>query len=326
MVSYVGAEKSAPDPFSRLRQPCIVHHQSIGVGGGDYQAKRNPTMTNQIIISNISIHQDAQGRYSLNDLHKAAGNERRHEPSLWLALLQTKEMIQEILNTGIAVFKKDLIEEISKVENPTFRPVFIKKGRYGGTYVCKELVYSYAMWISAAFALKVIRAYDTLVTGKTEAKSPTRRSTASQLTPLRQTAERLITTGLGNIYPDIWKLVHEHFEVNHIYQLEPAQITEAVEFLNVLEGEYISREELPTSQIANIDLSLELNNINLISHHLKRLTEIWKESLSPALKLVNSSVESRFYSHLWDAAGATYSTKCAIEKKCGIIPDEKLIK
>ncbi|MDE9463298.1 ORF6N domain-containing protein [Xenorhabdus bovienii] len=76
-----------------------------------------------------------------------------------------------------------------------------------------------------------------------EVKPKTRRSTASQLTPLRQTAERLITTGLGRIYPDIWKLVHEHFEIKHITQLKPSQITEAIEFLNVLEGEYIAKEK-----------------------------------------------------------------------------------
>ncbi|WP_264291647.1 KilA-N domain-containing protein [Pectobacterium aquaticum] len=64
-----------------------------------------------LTISNITIHQDTDGRYSLNDLHKAAGNKQKHKPVHWQALQQTKE----------------LIEEISKVEIPTFIPLSVKK-------------------------------------------------------------------------------------------------------------------------------------------------------------------------------------------------------
>ncbi|GAB2938328.1 phage antirepressor N-terminal domain-containing protein [Hafnia psychrotolerans] len=76
---------------------------------------------------------------------------------------------------------------------------------------------------------------------KGEVKKKVRQSTATQLTPLRQTAERLITTGLGRLYPDIWKLVHQRFDIEHIHQLQPEQISEAVEYLNVLEGEFIGK-------------------------------------------------------------------------------------
>lgn len=68
-----------------------------------------------------------------------------------------------------------------------------------------------------------------------------RHSSATQLTPLRQTAERLIATGMGKIYPDIWKLVHQQFGIEHIHQLEPHQIGEAVEYLTALEGEYLGK-------------------------------------------------------------------------------------
>lgn len=94
-----------------------------------------------IVIDTITIRQDSEGRFCLNDLHKAAGGERRHEPNLWLTNQTTRELIQELTtpNTGIPV-----IESL--------------RGRNGGTYVCKELVYAYAMWISPQFHLKVIRA------------------------------------------------------------------------------------------------------------------------------------------------------------------------
>ncbi|KOR27851.1 KilA, N- domain-containing protein, partial [Achromatium sp. WMS1] len=38
-----------------------------------------------IIIEEIAIRQDAQGRFCLNDLHKASGGAKRHQPSNWLS-------------------------------------------------------------------------------------------------------------------------------------------------------------------------------------------------------------------------------------------------
>lgn len=79
--------------------------------------------------------------------------------------------------------------------------------------------------------------------GEVTKKAKTRQSSATQLTPLRQTAERLIATGLGKIYPDIWKLVHTHFEIEHIHQLRPHQVGEAIEYLNTIEGEFLGKQD-----------------------------------------------------------------------------------
>lgn len=98
----------------------------------------------ELTIADTAIRQDAEGRYCLNDLHRAAGGEKRHGASYWLANQQTRDLIAELETTG--------------------KPVDTCEGRNGGTYVVKELVYAYAMWISPAFHLKVIRAYDAMVT------------------------------------------------------------------------------------------------------------------------------------------------------------------
>lgn len=98
---------------------------------------------NNLTIANISIRVDAEGRYCINDLHRAAGKEKRQGASYWLNNQQTKALIAEL--------------------QTTVNPVVTLEGRNGGTYACKELVYAYAMWISPAFHLKVIRAYDAMI-------------------------------------------------------------------------------------------------------------------------------------------------------------------
>lgn len=79
--------------------------------------------------------------------------------------------------------------------------------------------------------------------GEVEPVRKAKQSTAKQLTPLRQTVERLIATGMGNIYGDIWKLVHKRYEIDTINQLQPTQISEAISYLDGLEGEFIGKEK-----------------------------------------------------------------------------------
>lgn len=100
---------------------------------------------NALVVADVAVRRDDAGRYSLNDLHRAAGGEQRHQPRYFLANQQTIELIAELGDSG--------------------NPLSVQRGGADqGTYAAKELVYAYAMWISAAFHLRVIRAYDALVT------------------------------------------------------------------------------------------------------------------------------------------------------------------
>ncbi len=85
--------------------------------------------------------------------------------------------------------------------------------------------------------------YEYWTTGEVKKKPNFRQSTAKELIPLRQTAERLIAHGVGNIYPDIWKHVHAEFGVQHINELLPEQIPLAISYLDALEGEYIPKQQ-----------------------------------------------------------------------------------
>lgn len=98
------------------------------------------------------------GLYSLNDLHKASGGANKHKPTYFLQNQETQDLISEINKQNYAV-------GIPTSKN--FAVMVIKgKGKKQGTYVCKELVYRYAMWISPKFSLAVIRTFDRLAQNK----------------------------------------------------------------------------------------------------------------------------------------------------------------
>ncbi|MEN3257488.1 KilA-N domain-containing protein [Sodalis endosymbiont of Spalangia cameroni] len=99
-------------------------------------------MSKIVVIENTVVRQDAFGRYCLNDLHKAAGGLEKDKPKFWLANEKTGDLIAQFISEG------------------GNSPSVIRGGPEQGTYVAKELVFAYAMWISAAFNLKVIRTFD----------------------------------------------------------------------------------------------------------------------------------------------------------------------
>ncbi len=224
-------------------------------------AKSTVNCTNSVIISDIKIHMDAEGRYSLNDLHTAAGKFEKDKPANWLRAEKTVELIDEILNAQIRAIKDS--GNSNSAELQIKNPVDSKKGRYGGTYVCKELVYSYGMWISAEFALKVIRAYDALVSGNANEAVRIAKTTVNERTPLRD-AVNLLVGKKGLRYDDAYNMVHQRFNIDSIDELDLEQIPLAVEYVHriALEGEFLGKQEsLPAPMLdVNIPIQWWLDN------------------------------------------------------------------
>ena len=155
------------------------------------------------------------GLYSLNDMHKASGGDKKHQPSFFVRNQEVSDLAKEI--------------EISANLQTTQVLRKVNGGDKRGTYACKEIVYRYAMWISPKFALLVIRTFDKLVTG--ELKVQSNQLTTEQTLPLRNAVNKLVTKS-GIMYPEAYKIVHQQFNVKHIKDLTLEQLSQAIEYIH----------------------------------------------------------------------------------------------
>jgi hypothetical protein len=183
--------------------------------------------------------------YSLNDLHKAAGGNDKHKTSNFLRLEQTQELIAEIDKGSDLSLSHEVI-----------------RGKSGGTYACRELVYAYAMWISPKFNLAVIRAFDQMVNDhiadagkRVQPESvavpaieykPLNPQQQIGLTKVVRSRAKEANTTTAKIYREL----REVFEVHTWKEIPADQYTQAKALVKsmVLEGELMPRPTAPTYQ------------------------------------------------------------------------------
>lgn len=197
-----------------------------------------------ILDNNIRV---VDGLYSLNDLHKASGNDDKHQPTFFLRNQQTKDLIveieTEIQSANLQSENKQLSEMRSAVK-------VINGGLQRGTYVCRELVYAYAMWISAKFHLLVIRAFDAMHTNKIELPTPPQNPHLFLRHAINATAK-----GDRAYFSSLYNRLYRKFQVTSYKELSDVQCVAAVEFIKSIEGEYVPRNkiEAPKPSLALCD-------------------------------------------------------------------------
>lgn len=95
--------------------------------------KPDATASEDETTNQVEIRQDATGRYCLNDLHAVAGGSPKRDPSIYLGLTQTQELIMVLREeqgaNGVA-------------------PVITPDGPDGPTFVSRYLAIDYTMWVS----------------------------------------------------------------------------------------------------------------------------------------------------------------------------------
>lgn len=186
-----------------------------------------------LVIGNFSIRQDEDGRYCLNDLHKASGGNKKHQPAYFVRNQQTKDLIEIIEGEN-----DDLQICRSKQAVNSIRG----KGLEQGTYAVKELVYSYAMWISAKFHLQVIRAYDAMVM---QIKVNSRQViTPEQKDTLHKIVDHKVNGNQG-LRAQVWTRHNRHFKINSYHELLTIHFEDAVKYLLEMEvKQRVEREEV----------------------------------------------------------------------------------
>lgn len=180
-----------------------------------------------LIISNQTISSH-NGLFSLNDLHRASGSEKKHQPALFMRNTEVQALISEIEQENSS--STDL-----QTLNKAYETV-VGKGKQQGTFVCKELVYRYAMWISPKFSLMVIRAFDSLTQSQFIPAIAEQRKT---ITVEQQSAIRLAVAkrckSASVHYATIYEALKKHFDIPRYTELLACDFDEALALIESIE-------------------------------------------------------------------------------------------
>ena len=235
-----------------------------------------------LVIGDFSIRQDEDGRYCLHDLHKASGGAEKHQPAFFIRNKQTKDLIAEIESEKHSANLQSAVKTING-------------GNSRGTYVVKELVYSYAMWISAKFHLTVIRAYDAMVMqwqiNDRQSISPEQQALLHEIVARRSGGER-------KIYAEMWSRHNRHFKIPRYAELLAIHFAEAVHYLETMELKAKIVE--PKQDLIAVDRHYH-QSVQGLAWHMLWVREWWRE-FGEAIRTISPHMAGAVHDHFQDGA------------------------
>ena len=240
-----------------------------------------------LVIGDFSIRQDEDGRYCINDLHKASGGAEKHKPYNFMRNQQTKDLIAEIERENMML----------KSEHHKSKAVNTVKGKglSQGTFVVKELVYYYAMWISAKFHLTVIRAYDAMVMqwqiNDRQSISPEQQALLHEIVARRSGGER-------KIYAEMWSRHNRHFKIPRYAELLAIHFAESVHYLETMELKAKIAE--PKQDLIAVDRHYH-QSVQGLAWHMLWVREWWRE-FGEAIRTISPHMAGAVHDHFQDGA------------------------
>ncbi|MDH1800446.1 KilA-N domain-containing protein [Acinetobacter johnsonii] len=258
-----------------------------------------------LVIGEFSIRQDEDGRYCLNDLHKAGGDLRKDRPGFFIENEKTQELIAAIEDEN---YDAGNPASCKKAVN-----IIRGRGKEQGTYVVKELVYSYAMWISAKFHLMVIRAYDSLVMewmiGGKQTISPEQAGILYNIVHTRAGDNK-------NTIVQMWSRLKNHFKYSASYrELRAIHFEDAKHYLEVMDLKVKTEKNEPKPEAFN----LNEHNIQGLAIHMIWVYKWWKE-FGPAIRALSPRMAGDIHDNFID--GHSFATHF-IDKPTRLAIDEK---
>ena len=172
-----------------------------------------------------------------------------------------------------------LAQNLSKRRNILLKEiqlVIVKKGgnvAESGTWLHPKLAIDFARWLSPEFAVwcdeQIERILGINLSGD--------KTTADDRTGLRHAVDAMVTKK-GLLYPDVYRLVHQRFNVEHIDELTLEQVGEATEYLHRLMLDI----EKPVETLSERDT----RNLVLAAQSMDWIYQ-WYQHYKPALKHLN---------------------------------------